>query len=501
LTDEQRELTQIMRSSGQSLVHLINDVLDFSKLESDKMEIEKAPVDLIELIEETIEMFSYQAAEKAIELLYYVEVGVPSLIFGDRERLKQVLVNLIGNALKFTEQGEVVVTVKRSAQQKDNGSEPVVRLAVRDTGIGIAPENADKIFEAFTQADASTTRQFGGTGLGLAISRKLCDLMGGQLKLKSHLGEGSEFYFDLRCREVPQQGKPRNEMIVEDLDRVRGKTVAILTSNQTLGSLLVLKCRQWNLVPHLAATYSPDLLRELARSQPDLLIIDPLAIGEQHNAIAVAELLNRLEVPTVFLSSIGSQTLQPVLERLPRVGQLFKPVSDLKLAEAILSSLGGVDQHSRLNQAIAEKGGTRLKSGTLADLHPARILVVEDVAMNRKISGLVLSKLGYKDVSFAENGQIGVEMVAKGDVDLVFMDLHMPVMGGLEATEQIRKNFGLPRQPVVIAMTGHAIAGVKDSCLEAGMDDFITKPITIERVEESIRECLESSVNKTELSS
>jgi signal transduction histidine kinase len=208
LTSEQKELVQIMRTSGQSLVHLINDVLDFSKLESAKMELESEPLDIVALIEETIEMFAYYAAESQLELIYFVDRRIPNLIYGDRERLKQVLVNLVGNALKFTNQGEIVITLLLTSRETKSGSESLIRFSVRDTGIGIAPEHHERIFEAFTQADASTTRKFGGTGLGLAISRKLCQAFGGTLSVKSELGKGSEFYFDLPFREVALYPRP-----------------------------------------------------------------------------------------------------------------------------------------------------------------------------------------------------------------------------------------------------------------------------------------------------
>lgn len=494
LTGEQRELVQIMRSSGQSLVHLINDVLDFSKLESDKMELESKPLDVVALIEETIEMFAYYAAESRLELIYFVDRRIPNLIYGDRERLKQVLVNLVGNALKFTNEGEIVITLKLSSRETTSGSESLIRFSVRDSGIGIAPEHHERIFEAFTQADASTTRKFGGAGLGLAISRKLCEAFGGSLSVSSEPGKGSDFFFDLLFREVPQQGAVKPQHLLEHQRPLHEKTCVILTRNLYLGSLVQTYCEAWRMQTHLAPSLDESVATKIVEFRPNLVVADPLALPGEAAAAEFAEALSRQGIPAIFLSSIGDGGFRVDEARHPLIRTLYKPVSELKLlrdAVAMVQRSQGlpVDDEAFL----AENEAGRPRSGDFAKTYPAKILIVEDVMMNQKIAGMVLEKLGYTGIEFANNGRKGVERVAQGDIDLVFMDLQMPVMGGMEATAAIRRSFNLPRQPVVIAMTGHALAGVRESCEKEGMNGFVAKPISLKDVRNAIAEAYKSS--------
>jgi len=494
LTSEQKELVQIMRTSGQSLVHLINDVLDFSKLESDKMELEAEPLDIVSLIEETIEMFAYYAAESQLELIYFIDRRIPNLIYGDRERLKQVLVNLVGNALKFTNSGEIVITLRLSTRQTKSGSESVIRFSVRDTGIGIAPEHHERIFEAFTQADASTTRKFGGTGLGLAISRKLCHAFGGNLSVQSELGKGSEFYFDLPFREVPQQGAVKPQHLIDNQRPLHGKTCVVLTRNFSLSSLIQTYCESWQMKTHLAPTLDDNVTAKIIQFRPDIVIVDPLAVGQEGRMREFADQLIRHQIPAIFLSSIGESTIRIDEARYPLIRTLYKPVSELKLLRDTLSMVqrkAGIEISDKAFTTEAEANTPR--GGDFAKMYPAKILIVEDVMMNQKIAGMVLEKLGYTGIEFANNGRKGVERVNQGDIDLVFMDLQMPVMGGMEATEAIRQNFNLPRQPVIIAMTGHALAGVRDSCIAGGMNGFVAKPISLADVRTAVADAYESA--------
>ncbi|MCB1205259.1 MAG: response regulator, partial [Verrucomicrobiae bacterium] len=494
LTSEQKELVQIMRTSGQSLVHLINDVLDFSKLESDKMELESEPLDIAGLIEETIEMFTYYAAESQLELIYFIDRRIPNLIYGDRERLKQVLVNLVGNALKFTNRGEIVITLHLTSRETKSGSESVIRFNVKDTGIGIAPEHHDRIFEAFTQADASTTRKFGGTGLGLAISRKLCQAFGGNLAVKSEPGKGSEFYFDLPFREVPQQGAVKPQHLVENQRPLHGKTCIILTRNFSLSSLIQTYCESWQMKTHLAPSLDESSTSKIVQFRPDLVVIDPLALPQENLMREFADQLIANRIPAVILSSIGESGLLIDESRFPLIRKLYKPVSELKLLRdsvSVIQRRNGVTVNESAYASSSEANVPR--GGEFAKTFPAKILIVEDVLMNQKIAGMVLEKLGYTGIEFASNGRKGVERVNQGDIDLVFMDLQMPVMGGMDATEAIRQNFNLPRQPVIIAMTGHALAGVRDSCVSGGMNGFVAKPISLNDVRTAIIDAFESA--------
>ena len=497
LTSEQKELVQIMRTSGQSLVHLINDVLDFSKLESDKMELENEPVDLVALIEETIEMFAYYAAESQLELIYFVDKRIPNLIYGDRERLKQVLVNLVGNALKFTNVGEIVIMVRMTTRETRIGSESLIRVTVKDTGIGIAPEHHERIFEAFTQADASTTRKFGGTGLGLAISRKLCNIFGGNLAVTSELGKGSEFYFDIPFREVPQQGNVKPHHQLENQRPLHGRTCVILTRNFALSSLIQTYCESWQMKTHLASTLDDGVVSKIINFAPDIVIADPLALTHESRMTEFATQLIQQRIPAIFLSSIGESSIRIDEAKFPLIRTLYKPVSELKLLRDTLSMVqrkNGIEIAE--NAFETEIDASTPRGDNFAKVYPARILIVEDVMMNQKIAGMVLEKLGYTGIEFANNGRKGVERVNQGDIDLVFMDLQMPVMGGLDATEAIRQNFNLPRQPVIIAMTGHALAGVRDSCLAGGMNGFVAKPISLNDVRTAIIDAVESANRK-----
>lgn len=494
LTHEQQELVQIMQTSGESLVHLINDVLDFSKLESEKMEMENEPVDLVELIEETIEMFAYYASESQLELLYYIERQVPNSIFGDRERLKQVLVNLVGNAMKFTNQGEVVITARMTTREMKHGSQPMIRITVKDSGIGIAPENQERIFEAFTQADASTTRKFGGTGLGLAISRKLCMLFGGSLDVASDVGKGSEFYFDLPFREVPQQGSIKPQHQIENQKPLHGKSCVILTRNEVLSQLIHTYVRGWEMTPHIAPGYTPEVAGQVANFAPDIVIVDLMGFDSKQTMAVFMQRLIEASIPCIVLSSVGESSIRIDEEKNRLVRTLFKPLSELKLLRDLVTMVErkrGVEVSGEAFNPNHEDPS--LSGKKFAERFPAKVLIVEDVLMNQKIAGMVLEKIGYESIEFANNGQLGVERVNQGDIDLVFMDLQMPVMGGIDATESIRKNFSLSRQPIIIAMTGHALAGVRDSCMASGMNGFVAKPISVTDVKNSIVEAFESA--------
>ena len=493
LSGQQKELVQIMRTSGQSLVHLINDVLDFSKLESEKMEMENEPVDLVALIEETIEMFAYYAAESGLELIYFVEKRVPNLVFGDHERLKQVLVNLVGNAMKFTNKGEVIIMAKLVSRETEKGSEPMIQISVKDSGIGIAPENQEKIFEAFTQADASTTRKFGGTGLGLAISRKLCSFFGGRLNLESEIGKGSEFFFDIPFREAPQQGAVKPQHQVENQKPLQDTSCILLTRNEALTALIKTYLESWQVKVLVAHHYTPSLAEQTVQRRPDFVIADPMAMQDENAMWSFVKTLVAGSIPSVLLSAIGESSIRVDEKEYPLVRTLYKPISELKLLRnsvAMVQRGRGIE----VEDSVFDDPADETPSGqAFAKMYPAKILIVEDVLMNQKIAGMVLEKLGYTGIEFANNGAKGADRVAQGDIDLVLMDLQMPVMGGLESTEVIRNNFSLPRQPVIIAMTGHALAGVRDSCMAGGMNGFVAKPISLDDVRTAISEAVEAA--------
>ncbi|MBL9154794.1 MAG: response regulator [Verrucomicrobiales bacterium] len=492
LSTEQRELVQIMRSSGQSLVHLINDVLDFSKLKSEKVELEIAPVNLIALIEETIDMFAYYAAEASLELLYYIDQGVPETIYGDRERLKQVLVNLIGNSVKFTQEGEIIVSVTNRSASTSYGALPSVEFSVADTGIGIAKENHERIFEAFTQADASTTRLFGGTGLGLAISKVLCQLMGGDLKVDSDLGKGSRFYFSLQIREVPAQGDVKPINTPEVRNALAGRRAIVVCRNHSLRGLLQHHLAIGNIQVAAIETIDASMVPQIVASRPDFVVLDS-RFQPAPAVNALADALAAQRIPTQVWFMVGT----PKPDWITRHGDAwpvriaYKPVSREKLIFGLIEldqlSRGNLEAAARIQQ-FRGRTSTAGSTETFAERFPARILIVEDVPMNQKIATMVLKKMGYTSIETADNGLEGAERVARGGIDVVFMDLQMPVMGGVDATLKIRESFHLERQPVIVAMTGHALAGVRESCLRSGMDGYITKPISVDAIKNVISE-------------
>ena len=492
LNTEQRELVQIMRSSGQSLVHLINDVLDFSKLESENVELEISPVNLIELIEETIDMFAYYAADANLELLYHIDASVPETIYGDHERLKQVLVNLIGNAVKFTEEGEIIVNVRLNAGGEGYHAGPKIEFSVSDTGIGIAPENHLKIFEAFTQADASTTRLFGGTGLGLAISRVLVELMGGELQVESEVGHGSKFFFRLAYREVPAQGQVKPINTAEIRDALRDRRAIVICRNQSLRSLIQHHCTHGNIQTAAIETLTPEMVPQIVQSNPDFVILD-LRFQAEEAVAPLAAALSEAGIATQVWLMVGSS--KPIwAAQAPATWPVritYKPISKEKLIFGLLELqqlVAGNPDGVAMLQSIRNQAEDQGSPDEFSKRYPARVLIVEDVPMNQKIAKMVLGKLGYDSVEVVDNGFQGVERVGRGGIDLVFMDLQMPVMGGVDATKKIRENFHLERQPVIVAMTGHALAGVKEECFKAGMDGYITKPISVDAIRNVISE-------------
>lgn len=584
LNSEQEELVQMIRSSGESLLHLINDILDFSKLESAKMELENIPVDFDQLLSETADVFAFRAPEKGLELNYHIDPTLPSKFMGDFQRVKQVLVNLIGNAIKFTDQGEILVIAKQVTRTTPNGELPFIHLSVRDTGIGIPADKLGHLFQAFTQVDASTTRKYGGTGLGLAISRKLCHLMGGEVNVNSQYGVGSDFFFEILLKAAPdEEGREFEQKWLSQIERHR---LFCYCQHPTTQQLLKQQCEGWK----LQWATIPDLTSQLPTLQAsDLLIIDVSGLDQpdpqplmQQAAAANAgiiilstlggardrisalpgsrtikiskplkrrELLRFLaqlaapnpsltatppstsptpplplqpsapppqqhqfttqpafsyhapvhEAPSAFIPPPMPQPLsaqpasaQPIAQVEPNDIPLplpTRPLPQVPLPTSIVvepSMTGTRAAASNHDVQISESTSAALarsarsSGAAFADQYPARILLVEDQPLNQKISSMLLQRLGYSTVHIANHGREAVDMVANTQYEIIFMDLQMPVMGGIDATREIRGNFLLKHQPAIIAMTGHALTGVREACREAGMNDFLTKPVSLD---------------------
>ncbi|MBX7209737.1 MAG: response regulator [Verrucomicrobiaceae bacterium] len=533
LDPEQEDLVRMIRSSGESLLHLINDILDFSKLEAAKVDIENIPVDLDELMAETIDVFGYRAADKGLELNYHVDPAMPRKFMGDFQRVKQILVNLGGNAIKFTHEGEILLVVRQVVRPSPGGGEmPFLHFSVRDTGIGIAQDKINTLFEAFTQADASTTRKYGGIGLGLAISRKLCRLMGGEISVTSEEGKGSDFFFEIPLRAAPDDSGRDEERAW--LGAVAGQAVLCFAGHSTTQRILLQHLDQFQartaaisldqdvnelrLYLQQAAVFIIDITHQpfqVTRGLCDMalqagaavVVLAPLSgvrNTERYNPppgsryIRISKPVKRREL----LHTIADAILLP---RSPAPGAASAPAQQPAAAPpgrpaqqgfsgqsgAVVAAAAVRPQPGAAGAAPASVHGAEV-AGRFAAQYPARILLVEDQPLNQKITSMLMQRLGYGQIDIANNGREGVDLVNQGQYDIVFMDLQMPVMGGVDAAREIRGNFLLKNQPAIIAMTGHALTGVKESCMEAGMDEFLTKPVSLDDFRRVIPECLDN---------
>jgi signal transduction histidine kinase/CheY-like chemotaxis protein len=481
LSHEQRDYAATIRDSGDALLTIIDDILDFSKIEAGRMDIEAQPFDLRECVESALELVSPRAADKQLDIAYLFEGEVPAAVEGDATRLRQVLLNLLANAVKFTEVGEVVLTV--SAGPGDELS-----FAVRDTGIGLTPEGMGRLFQSFSQADSSTTRKYGGTGLGLAISKRLAELMGGRMWATSAgPGRGSTFCFTMRA---PRAESPRSDRrdFSGQQPLLAGRRLLVVDDNATNRKILALQAAKWGMAPR--DTERPEQALawvEQGSEAFDLAVLDMHMPGM--DGIELARHLKRVApgLPLVLFSSLGRREAGDAdgslfaahLAKPLRQSQLFDTLAGLFAREA-------APQHA----AASASGKPRLDP-QLAARHPLRILLAEDNAVNQKLALRLLQQMGYR-ADVACNGIEAVESVARRPYDVVLMDVQMPEMDGLEASRRLNAN-GQSR-PRIVAMTANAMEGDREMCLAAGMDDYLTKPI---RVDELVAALLRASARET----
>ncbi len=478
LTREQRADLDLVRASGASLMTIINDILDFSKIEAGQLrleEIEFAPADAIA---DMVKILSMRAHEKGLELIYDAP-GLPRVLVGDPGRLRQIVVNLVGNAIKFTERGEVAVTVSALPDRAEPAAAVTLRVSVRDSGIGIAPEKQGTIFDAFSQADASTTRRYGGTGLGLTISAKLARLMGGTITVESVPGQGSVFTVSVSCG-VPA---PAPVVALPEPRTLAGRSVLVVQANDTYRKVLVRLLSGWAMVVVDAADTSraQSMLDQAQRAgRPfELLLLDPRLQGQDGFAW-VEQLRGQSQAfgAVVALTSAGQRGDATRCRELGIAAYLVKPVRSSELFDAL--------------HAVCEPEPSRvdaLDTPSLITRHSLRearrgasILVVDDHETNQLLARRHLEKLGHR-VHLANNGQEALDAVARQAFDLVLMDMQMPVMGGLEATVAIRaREAGSAVRVPIIALTANAMQGDRESCLAAGMDDHLTKPYTVQQI-------------------
>jgi PAS domain S-box-containing protein len=466
LTADQREYAETVRYSGDALLTIINDILDFSKIEAGKFDLDRAVFSVRECVEGVLDLLAAKAAEKQLDLLYEITDGVPGSVIGDVTRLRQILVNLIGNALKFTMHGEVVLTV--GAQQRETETE--LTFAIMDTGIGIPPEARDRLFRSFSQVDASTTRKFGGTGLGLAISKRLAELMGGTMTLESEVGRGSTFRFTILVESVTSKPRPYQ---MTGRPQLVGKTLLVVDDNATNRRILTTQARAWGMAARAAESGAEALGWIKAGEKFDVAILD-LHMPTMDGVMLARELRalrDERQLPLLLLSSLGQRELiaQPELF----AACLNKPAKP----EQIFDAMAGLFVEEARAEATAHPFPVSVPPQTADFQMTEHLLVAEDNAVNQRVALHMLRSLGYR-ADVAGTGRDAVDAVSRQRYDIILMDVQMPVMDGLAATRIIVTLFPKPaNRPWIIALTANAMQGDRERCLEAGMDDYISKPI------------------------
>ncbi|ACC80931.1 PAS domain S-box protein [Nostoc punctiforme] len=541
LTPQQQDFVETVRSSGDALLTIINDILDFSKIESGKLELEEQPFDLRACVEQAISLLAPKAAQKNIELVYLIQPQVPTQIVGDMTRLRQVLMNLLNNAIKFTERGEVVLSVElgagdsvkqgenssplhpslvrlrpslreaaptttlrtssRQARPSASSESPIqIQFAIKDTGIGITPEKIERLFHPFTQADVSMTRRYGGTGLGLVISKRLSKMMGGTLWVESqgivggnpsprwksrkslsspYSSQGSTFYFTITAQvpAVPEAEFSNSPM------QLQGKRLLIVDDNLTNCQIISLQAESWEMETY-AAKSAKEALAQLAQGiQFDIAILDmemPAMDG-----ITLARQIRRQSgcqnLPLVILTSLGREETFSDFGDVEFAASLSKPIKQSQLYDVITRVLGNQPSEASITDF------------PLVDRHlthplPLRILLAEDTIVNQKVALLMLQKIGYS-ADVVTNGVEVLKALQKQPYDLVLMDVHMPEMDGLETARRICQEWKVGFRPHIIAITANAMRGDREVCLAAGMDDYISKPIQLQKLAQALSKC------------
>jgi two-component system, sensor histidine kinase and response regulator len=472
LTDEQREFSEIVKSSADNLLTVINDILDFSKIESGKLELEKIDFDLRKSLEDIADVMALKANEKGIELANLVYNDVPALLQGDPGRLRQVIINLANNAIKFTPQGEVVL---RTRLIDETNSQASIQISVSDTGIGIPKDRVNRLFQSFSQVDASTTRKYGGTGLGLAISKQLIEMMGGTINVESKEGKGSTFYFEIA---LTKQSEPK-EIRLAAIEEIRSQRILIVDDNQINRLVLKEQLQSWG-CQYDEAVGGTEALEKLYKAYEtgnpfDIVLSDmmmPEMDGEMLGRIIKGD--EKLKKTILFvLTSVGERGDAARLKEIGFAAYFTKPVKQSQLYDCLATVVNCIDQRQeKPSQPIITKH-------SLADASKkqVQILLAEDNITNQMVAVRILNKLGYK-ADVVENGKLAVEALQSKHYNLVLMDVQMPEMDGFEATKAIRESTDVCDSNIpIVAMTAHAMKGDREKCLEKGMNDYISKPI------------------------
>ena len=505
LTPQQRDFVETIRISGESLLIIINDILDFSKIESGKLDLEEQPFELRNCVESSLDIVAGKAAEKDLELVYRIAPRCPNTFLGDVTRLRQILVNLLSNALKFTEKGEIVVaiTARKLPVKNAKGSSLIyrdnqlsivnneelantycIRFAIRDTGIGIPAGRMERLFKSFSQVDASTTRRYGGTGLGLVISKRLSELMGGTMGVTSREGKGSTFYFTIVAPSVLPEQRYEAE---EQLSLLKGKYLLIVDDNLTNRKILAMQVMSWGMIP-IAAQSGKQALEWLGRTDKFELAILDMQMPEM-DGLTLAERIREYphcqNLPLVILSSMSRPKSRKIDVDLAAF--LNKPVKKSQLFNTINQVL--FKQPAQKIVVKAEKA----ELNTDAQQLPLRILLAEDNVVNQKVATHILKKFGYR-ADVVASGKEVISALQRQSYDVILMDVQMPEMDGLEATRYILDHWLPNERPRIIAMTANAMQGDKEACLDAGMDDYISKPIRREELLAALKKCHKDEV-------
>ncbi len=468
INEEQEDFLITIRESSYALLYLINDILDFSKIEAGKLDLVEENFNLHTLLEISLESLAARAEEKGLELALYLDPDIPTGILGDSGRIRQILINLLGNAIKFTAEGEVILSAKLLKADKKQLD---IYFSVRDTGIGIPAQKTGLIFDKFTQADGTTTRQYGGTGLGLAISRQLVELMGGKIGVSSSPGKGSTFYFNL----VLKKGEDFTEELLPVADLLN-LPVLIVDDNATNRLILEKILTNWKMKP-LSCSSGTDALKLLnikaASDEFIPLVLLDMQMPEMDGETTAKKILNTpalKETNIIILTSMGKRGDAKRLSKMGIKRYLTKPVKQSQLYNAILTVMSkkAVTKH-------AQKAAIKQADHVISKETPVKILLAEDNPINQRVAVKILEKKNYT-VDVAENGQMAMQALEKDQYDVVLMDVQMPEMDGLTATKAIRKLNSAVKDIPIIAMTANAMKGDEEMCLESGMNDYISKP-------------------------
>jgi PAS domain S-box-containing protein len=475
LNTNQRTYVETIRTSGDTLLTVINDILDFSKIEAGKMTVEKQPFYLNTCVESALDLLASKAAEKGLDLAYMIEENTPNKFLGDVTRVRQVLVNLIGNAVKFTETGEVVVSVS-CKELEPNQYE--VQFSVRDTGIGIPRDHMDRLFQAFSQVDASTTRRFGGTGLGLSICRSLVEMMGGKIWVESQPEQGSTFSFTILAESAPSTTHFHPRGTHPDLE---GRPLLIVDDNSTNRLIVTRQTASWGMTP-LAVSSGKEALDLLMNGELyDAAILD-MQMPEM-DGMSLTEEIRKLAryktLPLIMLTSLGFRPSEAGSSEF--AAYLTKPIKPSQLFEALVYVL--TDQPRSVTQKRAVPAIDRL----LGENHPLRILLAEDNVVNQKVGVSILQRMGYRPDVVA-NGLEVLEALRRQEYDVILLDMQMPEMDGEEASRQIIKVWPPDIRPRLVALTANALEGDREHYLESGLDDYISKPIRIEELKRALED-------------